>query len=274
MAVFSQTESALAELSANNNMRFGTHTRYDLASGVPGLIIGEQIYDPAKHLGSAINPMSFLAEVTGEQYVQQVLPSHSLDMKLIIDRSARQEDPRITAYKARVGREVASAIHSALPGIGDNLHAYVLGNHEDDTEAEFIEATSDPKTNAKMIADVCMGGLAFVISDFGRLPLAAQSDDSSEVIAVKVNHPFELALPANVGTISLGGLREVRTNKAKELTAYNDIQSAGHQAIYDSFEVARIPVASVRFDHKQPLGFDDIAADSAIAGAVQAIQYL
>lgn len=45
MALFSQTESDLSELSANNNMRFGTHTRYDLASGVPGLIIGEQLYD-------------------------------------------------------------------------------------------------------------------------------------------------------------------------------------------------------------------------------------
>lgn len=274
MALFSQTESALSELSANNNMRFGTHTRYDLASGVPGLIIGEQLYDPAKHLASAINPMSFLAEVTDARYVQQVLPSHSLDMKLVFDRSARHEDPRITAYKERVGSEIAAAIKSALPGIGDNLQSYVLGSHEDELEAEFIEASNNPEGNARTITDICFGGLAFVISDFNRLPMASQAHDSSELIAIKVNHPFELALPANVGTISLGGLREVRTNKAKELVAYNESQAARHQAIEAGFAVARIPVASVRFDHKQPLGFDDIAADSAIASAVQAIDYL
>src|SRR5690606_16110980 len=131
-------------------------------------------------------------------------------------------DSRIAASKLTATDTVANGIVEAMPAL-DFLEKVTIVDNDDNTrdEADVYEAVAE--------------GLSFIVSDFQRFELAEKFSNRADVVALKVNHPMELEVPANVGHLILGGLVEINTNNARELAAYN-----AELADYHADIVARI----------------------------------
>lgn len=278
MAHLSATETALAEWSANVLPEYGTHTGPETGVAVPGLMIGEIEYDPIKHLPTSINPFSMLEAATGVLQVQEVLPDHPLRVGIVYDASDPAEDPRITCAKTRLKEELRESISQSIPGYSDHLSQFAIvsdaaGRPYDGVT--YIQADRDPSVTARSVAAVCLRGLTFIISDFSRLKFGATGAETPvAAVAIKVNHPFDLALPAGVGTLSMGGVEEVNTNKRRELAQKNSELRASQARIAQELGANGLTLAQVIYQPRLVSGIDFIATDDAIAQAVTQLQRL
>lgn len=270
-----ETQNAFAELAASQADEFGVHFASEARAGVPGMVISELEYDPARHQPQNIAPFSLMETVTGTPHVQLVLPQQPMELTVITHHEAGRDDPRLGWLKQRLATQVREAAEYSLPSSTDRIRSYYVGSAEaapDDRDTEVITIENDPELAAKTIGELCVGGLTLVISDFNRLPLHTTQSNFRNTVAVKANHPAELALPAKAGIIRVGGQAEVNTNKPKELQRFNDRLTARHQQISEQLGRAGIAVAQVIFDPRQAsgTGFDLLRADQSIAAAVRA----
>jgi hypothetical protein len=183
---------------------------------------------------------------------------------------------QMNAARQRLAGELSDAVSEALPGITDHAWSYAIGESAGigaDRDVEVIDTNGDPLVEAQTIAELCQGGLTFVISDFLALPL--EQADCPTTVAIKANHSYDLELPAGYGRLPTnveGG--EVNTDKPRELTRVNRAQQEQHDQIVARLEAAGIAVAQVLFNWKdQPLsGFGVEAADQGIAGAISRLE--
>ena len=93
-----------------------------------GIVLGDTEFDPSRHNVADINPLSLMAEATGADYVQQVIPEKPLDISVVTDLANIDDDPRISARKIDAARQLTSLLADAMPSITDHVHPYVVGS--------------------------------------------------------------------------------------------------------------------------------------------------
>ncbi len=271
---FSRTEAAISEVAANLKVGMGGHIEERVRSGVPGLAVGEVPFNPVIHDPEAIKPFSFMEEVVGGPHVDQVLPKRPTEVTLINDYGNRTDIDAISSSKRRAALAIAVGLESAL-GVGDKLYRYATGVDGlvpadiGDIELESLENSEEYR--AQSVAMRCMGGLALVLSDFHKLPLHEVQADYSSTLAIKLNHPLERRIPANVGVIGLGGDLEIDTDKPKNLAKANEMLDARHNLVVDRLQSAGMTVVSLVSLPSSEAGIDLNIADDVIAQGVNTL---
>ena len=277
MPKFIQTESALAELPSNLFDSRGRHNSFDIKTGVSGIKIGESEYDPIKHTPLDIDPMSTMGMITGMPYVRQVIPSRPIEANVILHNSKEGSRSDIFEIKSRLASSLIGEISRAMPAIRDRINCYVIG---DDLElsqellklgANVVKGTEDPVIAATKTSDLCMNGLAFIISYFERLPLQDLDHMFSRTVGIKVNHQYDVnidELRGRKAVLGVGGSREIRLWKNKDVDSFNEGLKNHDEAIVDRLKKVGISLARVISDQSETSGFNVKRADSQIAEAI------
>ena len=277
MPKFIQTESALAELPSNLFDSRGRHNSFDIKTGVSGVKIGESEYDPTKHTPLDIDPMSTMSMITGMPYVRQVIPNRPIEANVILHNSKAGSRSDIFEIKSKLASTLIGEISRAMPAIRDRVNCYVIG---DDLElsqellrlgANAIKGTEDPVVAATKTADLCMNGLAFILSDFERLPLEEVDHVFSRTVGIKVNHKYDINiddLRGRKAVLGVGGSREIRLWKDKDVDSFNEGLEVHDEAIVERLKRIGISVARVISDQNEINGFSVKGADSQIARAI------
>jgi hypothetical protein len=141
-----------------------------------------------------------------------------------------------------------------------------IGEVNDDTRIK----TDDRNQLMRELSGLAMHRMAIAISDFQGVELMPGSLD--KVIAIKLNHPLEREIPANVGRISLGGAHELDTRNPQQLIAYNGLLQRRHETTVSGLEAAGATVTSVVFDPSFESGYDISGADERLAAAVKRVE--
>jgi hypothetical protein len=279
VALLFETEAAISDLSANWQRMLGAHGNYDPAVAVPGMIIGEAPFNPAKHLPSAINPFSLMEQVAGVQHVRQVIPRNPLDVSIVVHNDpAQRDDPEwMTRAKLQLASTFKDIFTEVLP-VSDRVHTYVIGDRTSELaehEIEYLDNTLDPNATARTVAEICQDGLAVVLSTFKNLPLdGVKNANYDSAVAVKTNHLFEVELQPGAGKWKTGDVRNpiVNAGKPKELAVWNDTLRQRHAALKARLGQAGLAVAQVIFDPRhRPYGFDLARTDHSVAEALRSI---
>ena len=277
MPKFSQTESALADLPSNLFDSRGRHTSFEVKTGASGIKIGELEYDPNKHTPIDIDPMSTMSMITGMPYVRQVIPNRPIEANVILHNSKAGSRSDIFEIKSKLASTLIGEISRAMPAIRDRVNCYVIG---DDLElsqellrlgANAIKGTEDPVVAATKTADLCMNGLAFILSDFERLPLEDVDHVFSRTVGIKVNHKYDINiddLRGRKAVLGVGGSREIRLWKDRDVDSFNEGLEVHDEAIVERLKRIGISVARVISDQNEINGFSIKGADSQIARAI------
>jgi hypothetical protein len=271
MAALPETSRAFAEVSANHMFGVGDHRAQALQAAVPGLLLGYVPFDPAQHTADQIDVMAPFTEVFGEDQVRLVRPERPLSIQVVTDYTQVPEHPVLEDTKRQLAADLGESLDEALPGMMDYVQHYAVGdNIPTDLDRDvIITPTVDADETAEAVTAATADGLTFVIGSFQTLrfePGQAQG----ELIAVKVNHPFDRRIPSNAGRISLGGLVEINTRKPKEVITANRALDQRHQAVVEALKAVGIPVASV-IANLQSGGYNAQAADEELAAAVKSV---
>jgi len=276
MTELHRTQEALAEIAASDLAGYGTHLLSDVQTGVLGLVLGEVDYDPRRDVPTAIVMSSVREMATGQPQVRQYVPQQLLTANVIIHERASTDSYGIHEAKRHMAAELQQAIAESMPGLTDEVVTYAVGEMASVHHGQEIEVrTTDgnPLTDAKTISELCRDGLAFVISDFLRLPLDEVPGASyPATVAVKTNHRIEMALPAGVGTLTTIGGGEVNTNKPKELQRVNELLTRLHAGTIERLGRVGIGVAHIVLAPKLQAGYKITEADKAISDAVSHIK--
>jgi hypothetical protein len=271
-----QTERALAEFAGNRPLGYGGHLETNPAAGVFGLPVGNVPFDAARHSVAHIDHFSPLGLAMGEDYVREVLPYRPMSVNLVLDYSARSEHQAITKAKELLMDDIATAIEYSMPHMTDQVQSFRLGSSASDHgySSRAMELPAEQKTEEieESIAGLAIRGLTIVISDFERFSFAGRNGDLGMMVAVKVNHPMEMSLPAGIGRVSLGQWNEVNTNSSRQLKAANTRLSTHHEAIVRNLETGGAAVAQVISTPKSIMGYDVQAADGSLSSAVESVK--
>lgn len=281
---FTKTDEVLREYGASPVRMRGVHKSDIIRTGTSGQKVIEIPFDPNKHTPDKINPLSIMGMVIEEPYVTKVRPRYPLIANLVIDRSKEQSAPGIIAAKNLVASGIRKAIAEAMPGVSDKLHQYVIGEpmSEDlgDYDLETLELNGDKQKFAVSLAELCMSGLSFVISDFESLPIDQLPQrrfgkgNFSSAVGIKINHPAELDISSTQGyraTLPLFGKREVNLKHADEVEDFNKVLSEHHDRVIDRMNAAGFAVAQVVYNPEFSMGFDPNLADRQISSAIERI---
>lgn len=273
MVALPETAHALDSLAANGHFGVGEHRAHMIQAGVPGLQLGYEAFDPRRHQTHQIDVLAPFTDFLGEEQVQLVRPERPLLINVITDYSSVNQHPVLSETKSRLAEDLGDSIAEALPGMNDRVRFFAVGDgvpRDLGNEVEIIEI-DDTEVLTKEIDAIAMDGLTFVVGSFNRLKLA-ESRRGGEVVAVKVNHPLDRRIPANIGIVGIQGLGEVNTRKSKSLGLINDRLELRHQGIVRELEDNGVVVASVVAALQNPSEYDIQAADAEIASAIASLQ--
>lgn len=274
MATLPETTNVLSELSSDAVYGLGDHTEYAIRTGLAGLPLGDVQFDPSRHSLNHINHLAPLAEATGEYYVRQVLPSRPMYINVVVDGRTGSEHPVIADHKRRASYALSEAIVNSVPGIADHAAQYELvdANDRNGFTSNYEQIVVSGETDASLqVSDLALGGLTFVVSDFKRLSFERVD---GQLVAVKLNHPLERALPPMTkGFLSLGGGLEVNMGNAEQVAYVNDRLAAQHEAILSTLRESSAQTASAVAAPKNPDGFLSADVDREIAVAIQTLAH-
>ena len=271
-----QTSAALQDYVVNQGFLPGVHGSIQPQIGGKGRVVSDVLLNPSNFDLSAIDPFSIDGIVSDGIYVTRTIPHKRLYVSVIVQADRAQDHPGIVAAKRQLASTLLETIDASMPDRRDRVYGYYLGNDPfqlDDFDVEALPYSTDSTVNTRTVADVCQQGLAFVISDFKRLQFGQEHRSSlPAAVAVKLNHPFELAIPANSGNWTLGGGKVLKTNNMGKLAQANNELRAYHDQQESLLRAARFAVAAVVSEPKNHvLGFNEQLADDAIATAIQSI---
>ena len=278
MSILEQTQYTMGDLTSNRQREFGGHTGVAPRFNLRGTHLGEVPFTPGKHQIKDIILFSLAEEATGIPHVQMVLPNRALSIQVIEDRTPSDDDPRISTIKQRLAGVLHDAITESKPGMTDRVRHFVIVDpvseaaHQLDYDVEFIDSTKGLEAVSKSVTDLCVNGLTFIISDFNRLKFNHSNKSAFEAtVAIKANHPAEIAIPQGLVSLGLGNGREANLRKPKEVARLNSSLMAYNQRVVDGLRFAGMAVAEVVFDASSHDGFDIFDTDHAIATAIQQV---
>ncbi len=272
MARLPETSNAFAEVVANTSFGIGDHQTQVIEVGANGLQLGYEPFDPRRHQPHQIDPLAPFADTFGEQHVKLVRPERALTINVVNDLLPVDENPVVTEVRRDLAADIGESLSQALPGIMDYVYQYAIVQDrpkEKNLDVEVINVANAGEA-AQAIKSISVDGPTFVISGFHNLRLAV-GHGQNELVAVKVNHPWDRRIPHGVGRISLQGLAEVNTRKPKEIEAVNTALSDRHEKIVGQLEASGAVVASVIARPQSEHGYDIDEADQQIAKAIRKV---
>jgi hypothetical protein len=281
MPRFAQTENALSDISANLPSIRGRHLGDGIKTGARGKTVGEVSYDPVKHSPTKINPLSINGLITGESFVPRVIPSRPIEANIIIHNDPRSNQKDIYRTKFALAETLAAQISESMPAFRDRVNVYLLGEDIEITkelgrlDAEKIDNTEDPFIAAQTTAELCMNGLAFIISDFENLPVDEVEHQFKGTLGIKTNHELDLdisSIAGNRAVLSLGQAREVKLWKPKEVSSFNEALARHDQEVVGRLERVGMKIARVISSQSEYNGYNLKAADQSIAGAINRLE--
>lgn len=269
-----RTEQALADVIANRPIMFGVHDGEEIRAGSHGVYIGERPFDPARDSVDQINPLSVWETITDEPHVALTIPEHPLHVNVVTHERQQpaQDLLGIIPTRRRLAAELTEALYDAMPGMSDRVSRYAVGEAAtQNDEVEAVVTDGQPETDVRQVAELCQNGLTFVLSDFLKLPLEKEANERSlpATVAVKMNHPLDLALPAGVGRIASGyGGGEINTNDSKQLQAVNARMAAAHEHTLNRLQASGLAVAHLVLNAQMAQGAGYQEADQSLAKAI------
>lgn len=272
---FPETSAALRELGATTTYGLGAHLHPAVSVGVPGLTLGDIQFNPAKHDFLDVNHFSLLGEATGELHVTEVLPDRPLNVNVVTDLGSIWDARVITRRKQEAARAIAAGIATALPSLTDRTTMYAVGQspthpaHSSETKLVSLDVVEGGR--AESVASLAPEGPLIVLSDFIHMPLEehVSGDVSRNVLAVKVNHPFERRIPANIGVLALNRGYDLDTSNKRKLARANSRLDDRHLGVMARLQDAGISVVDVILDPKLPEGFDQGYVDNRLAEGIK-----
>ncbi|HVV66854.1 MAG TPA: hypothetical protein VHB72_02140 [Candidatus Saccharimonadales bacterium] len=276
MARLPQTEQALSEVFANQQILYGVHGSEELRTNGLGVYVGERAFRPERDKVSDINPLSIAEAIYDEPHVPLIIPDRPLSVSVVThERQQPEEDVLgIIPSKRRLASEIADSLYDTMPGLTDRVFQYAVGEAAGTvkgSEIEVIGTDGNPLTDAETIAELCQDGLTFVISDFHKLPLEETEADFPMAVAVKANHTFDVKLPKMEKTMRVaignrGG--EVNLGNEEEVAAINEKMAAIHANTVLRLQRAGLAVAHIVMEPAVALGFSTSGADRELAAAI------
>lgn len=252
-----KTEQALQELYAHTYRNPGMHTYPEQRVAADGLDLGSQDFDAERHEAHLIDPLSAMEEVFETPQVRLVLPNKPIIATIIMDKRVQDVNQRIADSKLRAIQEIGSLIYDSTAPLDFVFNKAVLetGSSDEEDQKDVIDETNQ--------------GLGIIVSDFSRFDFKkGEFGNRSDVLAVKVNHPIELEVPANVGRLVLGGIWEINTDNADELADYNQALAERHAAIMENIRNAGATCVQVVVDANVDHRFDRLTTDKILATAI------
>lgn len=275
---YPETSAALRELGATTTYGIGVHTHPTIAVGVPGLTLGDVQFNPAKHDFLDVNHFSLMGEATGDLHVTEVLPNRPLNLNIVTDLGSIWDARVVTRRKAQAARDIGEGILAAMPSLTDRATTYTVGdsprNPARSGETRLVSLDEARESGrAESVAALAPEGPLVVFSDFIHLPLEEHvtEDVARNVLAVKINHPFERKIPANIGVLALNAGYDLDTSKKRQLARANARLDDRHAGVMARLENAGITVVDIILDPKQPGGFDQHYADVRVAEGLKAL---
>jgi len=267
---FPETTRSLHRLPPNRRINPGAHIRRQEESGRIGRVSPDTELVPGKHTAADVNPLSFMAQTVGGHYVRQVQPGRQVQTNILIQSVEKADDQRIVARKEHAAALIAQMLHRDLASTTDNVRLLAMEDVELSDEFESKTRLQRLKDDNEMI-DFCRRGLTIMISDFSAL----KQDDRlpfAPAVALKVDHPFDRAIPADVGVLQLSDGFELDTSREDELAVVNGRISAMNTRAVDTLQAAGTMVAGVVLNPEFEHGFYAPNVDHSLAKAVDRLR--
>jgi hypothetical protein len=255
---------------------YGEHyARGERYSG-PGDIIGNEPFSFEEHDVADIDLFSMESALTGQLQVANKDPRNSISANVVLDiASADRNDPKwMTAAKRSMGAVLLEAFQESKPAYEDTVRLYVVGDTKVSPVRNAIELprTADPVDKARAINNL-EGDNLIVISSFSELNPASIKPRQRGVskLGVKFNHPYEVALEADLGKWETGDPDQpvVNTKKPDELAAWNEKLTTLHLA--RMAQGTRVGISMVHLvcdlQYKRKGFFNPIDGDKALSRA-------
>lgn len=271
MALLRYTEDALFDLQLERTQRaYGVHLNDEASSDI-GRRIGQVMFNPLEHTPAQIARFSMMGIITGEDFVDVNMPVTPLDMNIVAHYRKDNSDPIISNQKKKLMSSISEQIVDARPGITDRVAFYAVTETDEQIDDDFeLIQTNDPKEAAQAIADLCLDGLTFVLSDFEGLPLEDIESVQQRAIGVKINAPLEKEVAKARGShLKLGGTREQSSNG---IEFFNEqVLAPHHDRLAKRMELAGFAVAQTVFTLDSPYFFDVPSTDLSLAEAIDQV---
>jgi hypothetical protein len=276
-----ETRHALIQLRSQRAARAGIHLAEKIAVGVPGVPVGHSMYDPNLHPGEAIDPSAAMEWATGLPHVTVRVPFRPEHINLVVHTDPAER--LLPSYLQPVRKqklELAQGLFKALSVTKmptDKINYVVLGDpvsaEELEAESVYVPESESPEIAAKAVAELCVRGLTFVISDFNKLPLGQNNQIFQRTLAIKTNHKLELELPHTKRKVdlSVGSGRSIKLWKKNEVDKANQSLAIKHRGLRAFLGSLGMEVAQVAHDNHQNVADNVTSADEAIASAVRNI---
>lgn len=251
-----QTEQVLRDLYAHTDSNYGVHTFPEQRVSAAGIDLGSLDYDPERHEAHMIDPLSAMQDVFDVPQVHVQLPFRPIVASVITDRRIEDVNPRIAESKLLAIDSIGGALVKVMPPL-------------DFVKVAEIDFGSTDEADERDAVRLANEGLGIIVSDFSRFNLGPKTfSGRSDVLAVKVNHPIELEVPAGVGRLVLGGVLEINTDNPNELEAYNHDLSNYHASINERIRQSGAVCVQVVTDASVGHRFDSVLADTELASAI------
>lgn len=250
-----RTSDELATLQSTGLYRHGEHFSESSRIRHNGEYLGERDFDPHKDDPSDIDPLSYWQDIVDTPQVVERRPFYPLDASIIVHQpmgSQFDEELNIGSNRRLLARMLGQAIESSIPNVSDRTYSYFVGEKVDKAthkNGEVIKTDGNPESDAKIISEIALNGLTFVISDFIRLNFnPSDAKNIRKSIAVKANVPFDLSL--NPGVLVLrsgerGG--ESNTRKNESLNETNNLLLENHIRVIEKLRSLGLGVAKVAY---------------------------
>lgn len=282
MPILEKTQIAMRRLSGDPSLRYGRHATSELVPGSSGVHAGEVAYEPGVHDPQDIDQYSMMGIALNIPQVAISRERGALVVKMIIDRASGQDDPAISqgrnslveSLRDSIDRSKALRTDKVITYLIDDASEYDPRRNPRQGTTRIIDSSQGGDYVSNTVADVCRGGLTFIISNFEGLSLKSESETHfKRTIAIKANVPGELEFPPGVEILVGEGedAEWLNTSKPKKLARYNAGLNKHHEKISASIELAGIALARTVIGLDSKFGFDVISTDAEIAAAIKQV---
>lgn len=282
MLKYNQFEDVLADIKANNYITINGQHYATQESYIKGRVINEQPYDPHQP-GQIPNPLSLLGNVLDEEYVTLRRPKQSLDVDVVIHNNPLDKLKPKWQNLARLSMidVICQFIEESNSGYGDRTYFNSVGenslpnNLKKKYDIEVMKNTLEPSAVAEQIKNVSHNSLTFLISSsLKNIPFKKQKkSDFESVIAISVDHLFDVERPMNTGYIWTSDPENTRIDTANksELNKYNTFLDNKRRKTVEQFKQLGIPFVQAVYEGKSlpPYGFELEKFDRDLAEATK-----